>query len=199
METASQRRRQKEWWPACLFGAPYTQGHLGFCSGGRVRSRLHGAVEPLPLEVFLRVRRRRWCWWLAGVVGCGATSVVLVASRDRRWCWWLAGAQLWYPASVVLVAGRHPLGCLLRSGRWSLNLLWSRVAPLILVSQRQVVMERWSVEGQDTGSGVSKMETTAGARQQSGFICSAAIFSTPKIRSFVRSVFAYCPQMLKAY
>ena len=30
------------------------------------------------------------------------------------------------------------------------------------------------VEGQDTGSGVSKMETTAGVRQQSGFICSAA-------------------------
>ena len=30
------------------------------------------------------------------------------------------------------------------------------------------------VEGQDTGSGVSKMETTAGVQQQSGFICSAA-------------------------
>ena len=29
------------------------------------------------------------------------------------------------------------------------------------------------VEGQDTGSGVSKMETTAGVWQQSGFICSA--------------------------
>ena len=41
----------------------------------------------------------------------------------------------------------------------------------------------WSVEGQDTGSGVSKMETTAGVRQQSGFICSAAdnFLSTPKI------------------
>ena len=36
------------------------------------------------------------------------------------------------------------------------------------------VMEQWSVEGQDTGSRVSKMETTAGVRQQSGFICSAA-------------------------
>ena len=36
------------------------------------------------------------------------------------------------------------------------------------------VMEWWSVEGQDTGSGVSKMETTAGVWQQSGFICSAA-------------------------
>ena len=29
------------------------------------------------------------------------------------------------------------------------------------------------VEGQDTGSGVSKMETTAGVWQQSGFNCSA--------------------------
>ena len=35
-------------------------------------------------------------------------------------------------------------------------------------------MEWWSVEGQDPGSGVSKMETTAGVWQQSGFICSAA-------------------------
>ena len=47
------------------------------------------------------------------------------------------GRQLWYPASMALVAGRHQLGCLLRSGQWSLNLLWSRVAPLILLSQRQ--------------------------------------------------------------
>ena len=47
------------------------------------------------------------------------------------------GRQLWYPASVVLVAGHHHQGCLLRSGPWSLNLLWSRVAPLILLSQRQ--------------------------------------------------------------
>ena len=31
------------------------------------------------------------------------------------------GRQLWYPASVVLVAGRHQLGCLLRSGPWSLK------------------------------------------------------------------------------
>ena len=30
------------------------------------------------------------------------------------------------------------------------------------------------VKGQDTGSGVNKMETTAGVWQQSGFICSAA-------------------------
>ena len=29
------------------------------------------------------------------------------------------------------------------------------------------------VKGQDTGSGVNKMETTAGVWQQSGFICSA--------------------------
>ena len=69
-----------------------------------------------------------------------AASMVLVASRGRRWCWWLAGVvscQLWYPASVVLVAGHHHQGCLLQSGPWSLNLLWSRVAPLILLSQRQ--------------------------------------------------------------
>ena len=171
-----------EWWPACVLGAPYAQGHLGFCSGGRVRSRLHGAVEPLPLGVFLRVRRRRWCSWLAGVVGCGATSVVLVASRDRRWCWWLAGAQLWYPASVVLVAGRHPLGCLLRSGTWSPNLLWSRVAPLILVSQRQSC--NGAVERRRTGQTAEsvKKRDHSRLRRQTGFIVQQqTIFSTPKI------------------
>ena len=62
--------------------------------------------------VLVASRSRQWCWWLAGVVICGTTSVVLVASRGR---------QLWYPASVVLVAGRHQLGCLLRSGPWSLK------------------------------------------------------------------------------
>ena len=35
------------------------------------------------------------------------------------------------------MVGHHHQGCLLRSGPWSLNLLWSRVAPLILLSQRQ--------------------------------------------------------------
>ena len=35
-------------------------------------------------------------------------------------------------------------------------------------------MSGGEVAGQDTGSGVNKMETTAGVRQQSGFICSAA-------------------------
>ena len=35
------------------------------------------------------------------------------------------------------MAGHHHQGCLLRSGPWSLNLLWSRVALLILLSQRQ--------------------------------------------------------------
>ena len=117
METAGQHRRQKEWCPACLFGAPYAQGHPGFCSGGRVR-RLHGAVEPLPLGVFLRVGRRRWCWRLAGVVSCGTTSVVLVASRGRRWCWWLAGVVSCGTTSVVLVASR---GRQLWSGPWSLK------------------------------------------------------------------------------
>ena len=96
-------------------------------------------------------RGRRWCWWLAGVVSCGtATSVVMVASRGRRWCWWLAGVvscgtrRRWY----VLVAGHHHQGCLLRSGPWSLNLLWSRVAPLILLSQRQSC--NWMASGQRT-------------------------------------------------
>ena len=116
--------------------------------------------------VLVASRGRRWCWWLAGVVGCGtATSVVLVASRGR---------QLWYLASVVLVAGHHHQGCLLRSGPWSLNLLWSRVAPLILLSQRQSCNGvAWST-GQDTGSGVNKVETTAGVCQQSVFTCPAA-------------------------
>ena len=31
------------------------------------------------------------------VVGCGTTSVVLVASRGRRWCWWLAGSSVVVP------------------------------------------------------------------------------------------------------
>ena len=35
------------------------------------------------------------------------------------------------------MAGHHHQRCLLRSGPWSLSLLWSRVAPLILLSQRQ--------------------------------------------------------------
>ena len=61
-----------------------------------------------------------------------------MASRGRQWCWWLAGVVSCGTAtSVVLVASRHHQGCLLRSGPWSLNLLWSRVAPLILLSQRQ--------------------------------------------------------------
>ena len=42
-------------------------------------------------------------------------------------------------------------------------------------------MVRWNVE-QDTGSGVNKVDTTAGVRQQSGFTFSAADnFRTPKI------------------
>ena len=44
-----------------------------------------------------------------------------MASRGRRWCWWLAGVVSCGTASVVLVAGRHQLGCLLRSGPWSLK------------------------------------------------------------------------------
>ena len=42
-------------------------------------------------------------------------------------------------------------------------------------------MERWSVEGQDTGSGVSKMETTAYGSNQVLFAQPQTIFSTPKI------------------
>ena len=98
------------------------------------------------------------------------------AGRRRRWCWWLAGVVSGGTAtSVVLVAGHHHQGCLLRSGPWSLNLLWSRVAPLILLSQRQSC--QWCggvVQGQDTGNGVNKVETTAGVWQQSRFTCSAA-------------------------
>ena len=40
------------------------------------------------------VVQRRRCWWLAGVVSCGTTSVVLVASR---------GCQLWYDIGSVVV------------------------------------------------------------------------------------------------
>ena len=65
-----------------------------------------------------------------------------MASRGRRWCWRLAGVVSCGTAtSVVLVASHHHQGCLLRSGPWSLNLLWSRVAPLILLSQRQSWLE----------------------------------------------------------
>ena len=97
-----------------------------------------------------------------------AASMVLVASRGRRWCWWLAGVVSCGTAtSVVLVAGHHHQGCLLRSGPWSLNLLWSRVAPLILLSQRQSCNGAASGVEQDSdpGNGVNKVETTAGVLQ----------------------------------
>ena len=43
------------------------------------------------------------------------------------------------------------------------------------------VMERSGEVGQDTGSGVNKVETTAGVWQQSGLAQPQTIFSTPKI------------------
>jgi len=42
-------------------------------------------------------------------------------------------------------------------------------------------MEWWSVEGQDTGSGVNKSGDHSRRRRQKGFYSTAAIFSTPKI------------------
>ena len=64
---------------------------------------------------------------------------------------------------------------------WSFDLAWNPPPPppLSLSLSLCIYIKLcngvvWSVEGQDTGSGVSKMETTAGVRQQSGFICSAA-------------------------
>ena len=47
-----------------------------------------------------------------------------------------------------------------------------------ICSSYMIVMV-WEVEGQDTGSGVSKMETTAGVRQQAGFILSLIHISEP--------------------
>ena len=65
------------------------------------------------------------------------------------------GCQLWGTALVVLVAGRLQLGCLLRSGPWSLK-------PAVFSGRSthpaRSAKLQWSgvVEGQDTGSGVSK-------------------------------------------
>ena len=48
-------------------------------------------------------------------------------------------------------------------------------------------MERWSVEGQDTGSGVSKMETTAGGDGKQAFILQQqTTFSAPPKSSLAR-------------
>ena len=97
------------------------------------------------------VPRRRWCWWLAGVVTCGT-------------------------ASVVLVAGHLQLGCLLRSRPWSLKPAvvsgCSAHPGLAAPSCNGAVVPRRRTVTQAVES--VKMETTAGVRQQSGFICSAA-------------------------
>ena len=76
------------------------------------------------------------------------------------------------------MAGR---GCLLRSWLKLVSAvvfvktgLESVAAPLILLSQRQSCNGVASSTGQDTGSGVNKVETTAGVWQQSVFTCSAA-------------------------
>ena len=79
--------------------------------------------------------------------------------------------------SVVLVASRGRLSSLLRLGRGHWNLLWSQVALLILVSQRQVVME-WS--GQSTGHrqrSLSKSKTTAGGGGNQVLLYSSRQFS----------------------
>ena len=54
--------------------------------------------------------------------------------------------------------------------------LWSLERILVGNSQKKpsILCNGAVVKGQDTGSGVNKMETTAGVWQQSGFICSAA-------------------------
>ena len=71
----------------------------------------------------------------------------------------------------------HPTSC---SSDRSPNCRWTTCWDVLLALQQGQSTGcgklQWSgvVKGQDTGSGVSKMETTACVWQQSGFICSAA-------------------------
>ena len=98
-----------------------------------------------------------------------------MASRGRRWCWWLAGSSVVVPS--VGGVGGWPSSSGLSAAVWA------------VVTQPAVVSGRsahpalaapkleWCggvVQGQDTGNGVNKVETTAGVWQQSRFTCSAA-------------------------
>ena len=76
-----------------------------------------GDCWPAVSMVLVASRGRQWCWWLAGVVSCCTTSLVLEASRGRQlydvsgvggqpgssvfvrrqWCWWLAGLLVVVP------------------------------------------------------------------------------------------------------
>ena len=89
-------------------------------------------------------------------------------------CWWLAGVVSCGTASGVLVAGRHQLGCLLRSGPWSLKpaVVSGRSAHPALAAASCNGVE-WQKDRTQAAESV-KMETTAGVQRQSGFICSAA-------------------------
>ena len=112
---------------------------------------------------------------LAGVVSCGtATSVVLVASRGRRWCWWLAGSSVVVPG--VGGVGGWPSSSGLSAAVWAVVtqpavVSGSSAHPALAAPK---LLWRGVVKGQDTGSGVNKVETTAGVWQQSVFTCSAA-------------------------
>ena len=120
-------------------------------------------------------RGRRWCWWLAGVVSCGtATSVVLVASRGRRWCWWLAGSSVVVPG--VGGVGGWPSSSGLSAAVWAVVTQPAVVSGSSAHPALAAPKLKWCgvVQGQDTGSGVNKVETTAGVWQQSVFTCSAA-------------------------
>ena len=104
-------------------------------------------------------RGHQWCWWLARVVSCRTTSVVLVASRGRRWCCMVA--------SRVVSCGIQRRWC-----RWLAVIHWVVCCGLGrghstccgLGSLRsscshsaKVVMERRSVEqDSDPGSGVGQ-------------------------------------------
>ena len=51
-----------------------------------------GACWPAASMLLVASRGRQWCWWLAGVVSCRTTSVVLKASRGRQLSYDIGGA-----------------------------------------------------------------------------------------------------------
>ena len=74
------------------------------------------------------------------------------------------------------------LGVSLRSGPWSLNLLWSRVAPLILLSQRQSCNgAEWSKDKTQAAESIKWRPQQAYGSNQFLLVQPQTVFSTPKI------------------
>ena len=97
-----------------------------------------------------------------------------MASRGRRWCWWLSGSSVVVPG--VGGVGGWPSSSGLSAAVWAVVTQPAVVSGSSAHPARsaKVVMGWRVVMGQDTGSGVNKVETTAGVWQRSVFTCSAA-------------------------